>query len=713
MFVPSAHVAFAATLGFGGHAPAPPSDPPPAEAPSRPPYRTVVRAKVDEGAAARRSPGFVTVIVLDGPRRGAPRDGLAEALAAAPAVHVRSLGGLGQFGAVSIRGSAPQQVGMFLDGVPVGSSMAGLVDTGEVPIDGVSRIEIHRGYVPIAYGASAIGGAIDLVGATAITGARVEGGLGSWWTRRVGARIGVGPSRTRFGVGATYAGSTGGFPFYDDRGTIASGDDRTTRRVGNAYDRTVAQLRLDARRGRWRIGVHELAMIRRAGVPGPGSAQAVAAHNDHVTSRSIVRARRELGGAGGRIEWLAGVGVEGRRFRDPGGEVGVGVDDQRTTSLDLYLSPRWRTPLWRSAYLGVVADGRAERIAVDQRIARTDGAPDGDATRRRDALGAGLELEQFAWGDRIRLVPAIRVDAVVSRFAVAAGHGEQDDGGRDDVAWSPSPRMGARAALLPWLTLRASIGRYFRAPTLVELFGDRGYFVGNEALGPERGLVADGGLSIAVERRAGSLTGHVAGFWVRSRDLIQWVSAGAVARPENVAGARTRGLETAWAVRSANDHLELSAHYTLLDARDRSGDPGRDGNALPGRPAHDFWARSAFGWSFRPRGVAVEPRLSYTVEVVARTFLDPSGRYVLPPRALQAIGADVQVARRVLVALEVRNLLDIRATTVQIPVADARPLPVAITDFIGYPLPGRSLWASIRVDFDLGHRRRARHQEAA
>jgi iron complex outermembrane receptor protein len=695
LFVPTPHVALATTLGLAAPSP---SDPPLAEAQPRAPYRTVVRPRGSD--AAKRSPGFVTVIDTDRKDRGSTRDGLAESLAEAPAVHVRSLGGLGQFGAVSIRGSAPQQVGMFLDGVPLGSSMAGLVDTGEVPTDGISRVEIHRGYVPIAYGAAALGGAIDLIGSTP-EGASVEGGLGSWWTRRVGARIGVGTEKLRIGVGATYGGTVGNYRYYDDRGTTVSGDDRTARRSGNAYDRVVAQLRLEARRGAWRVRVHELAMVRRAGVPGPGSAQAVGAHTDQVVSRTIVRTRREIDRSrGARLEWLVGLGVEGRRFADPGGEVGLGVDDQRTTSVDVYLSPRWRTPLWRGAYLGLMADTRVEWIGIDQRVERVGGVPSGDATRRRIGVGAGVELEQFAWADRVQLVPAVRIDGIASGFAVADGRGEQDDQGRDDVAWSASPRLGARARVWGPLVLRGSFGRYFRAPTLVELFGDRGYFVGNEGLVPERGLVADGGVTIEHGAAFGSIVGHVAGFWVRTQELIQWIPAGSIARPENVAGARVRGLETSWALRSRRDRLELQVHYTLLDATDRSGDPGRDGNALPGRPRHDLFTRTSFGWEFTRRGVAVEPRVFHQVEVVARTFLDPSERYVLPPRAFQSIGAQLRIARRVLVALEVRNLLDVRSTTVQIPVAGSRPSPVATSDFIGYPLPGRSVWASFRVDFD-------------
>lgn len=690
---------------------APPSQPHAAADGSR--YRTVVRAKPPRRASSRQ-PGFVTVLTLDDPNRGSARDGLAEELSRAPATHVRSLGGLGQFASVSIRGSAPAQVAMFLDGVPIGSSMAGLVDLADLPVDGLSRIEVHRGHVPIAFGAAAIGGAIDLVSTPAADDdpdghARIEAGLGSWWTRQLAAELRATAGRTRWAVRAAYAGSTGAFGFYDDRGTRASSDDGISRRTGNAYDRVLTQLRLVARAGGWRIAAHQLVVGKRGGVPGPGSAQARAAGNDQLWSRSIVRARHDgIGRPGARLEWLLGLGVEARRFRDPLAELGVGRDDQRSLAFDLYLSPRLRLPLWRDAYVTVMTDARIEAIAIDQRVERPDGSPSGDATRRRAAVGAGIELEQFAWGDRLQLVPAVRIDAIASAFAVRGGQGEQDDRGRNGDTFAASPRVGLRLSPWRWLALRGSAGRYFRAPSLVELFGDRGFFVGNEGLVPERGWVVDGGVTLEHDGHAGSVQGHVAGFWTRTRDLIQWIAAGTIARPENIAGARVRGLESALTWASPDEHWSASINYTFLDSEDRSGAPGRDGRALPGRPRHDLFARSGFGWRFEPRGVAVEPRFDYTVELVAKTQLDPSDRYVLPPRALQSLGVRVRFVDRVSIGVELRNLLDVRTQTVVVPVGDRRPQPVAVADFIGYPLPGRSVWASLRIDLPhpmRGHRR--------
>ncbi len=699
--------AIVACVGAGATAPARERkpDPPAAEDEARP-YRTVVRAKTPTSrrrALERRSPGFATVVELEDPKAAPVRDGLAEVVARTPGVHVRSLGGLGQFSSVSIRGSTSQQVGVFLDGVPVTSSFAGLLDLADLPIEGMSRVEIHRGFVPIAFGAASLGGAIDLVSAApddARPHAHAMVGFGSFLTRQArGGVVLVPRRRLAIGMRVAYGGTRGNFPYFDDGGTpVSTVDDRTGERVNAGYDRVLGQLRIDARAGAWRIGVQELVSWKQQGIPGPAAAPAREAAQSEVVARTTASAGRAIGRPGGSLEWVLGLGVGRRRFVDPLAEIGVGDDDQVAVTIDAYISPRWRVPLWRGAFLTAMADQRTEWLAIDQRVERM---PSGDADRARLGFGAGAELEQFLWDGRVQLVPAVRVDGFVSRFAVADDEGEQDDEGTNSLSAGVSPRFGARVSPLEILSVRGSVGRFLRAPSLVELFGDRGFFVGNEGLRPEHGLAADGGVVVDVDRPRVRAYAQLAGFWSKSRDLIQWVSAGSVARPQNVAGARVRGLEAAANVADGEGMAELAIHYTLLDAVDRSGAPDRDGNALPGRPRHDLYTRASFGRAFAVRGVAVEPRVAYTVELVARTYLDPHERYVLPPRLLQGIGVELHVARRVHAGFEVRNLLDVRTSTVTLPIASDRPSVVPVADFIGYPLPGRSLWGTLRVDFDL------------
>ena len=661
-------------------------------------YRTVVRtpgrASDAQSRADRREPGFVTVVDVAGADGSRPADALPELLGRSVGVSIRSIGGLGQHSAISIRGSTAQQVGLFLDGVPLGGSLAGLLSPSDLPLDGLDRVEIHRGHVPLALGAG-IGGVVHLRHDPRCRGPelRALAGFGSYGAREARAAVQRRVRGACLDLRVGHAGATGDFPTLDTRGTLLNpADDRIVRRRNNHYDRLLAQGGVHGGRGRLRAGARQIVLWKDQGVPGPAAAQSQRAALRTLLARTLASVHDDRG----RHTWVAGLGVEARRYHDPGGEVGLGVDDERLLAFDAYLSPRLNVPLWTGANLHLLGEGRAEWIRVDERGVAAAGTT-GDARRARQALAAGVQLDQRL-GRRLRLTPSLRVDGIFSRFAAPPGAGEIDDRGRDQAHFGLSPRAAATLRLARGLDLRGSAGRYFRPPTLMELFGDRGYIVGNEGLDPERGAALDGGFVFAPPRRRRlTLRAEAAGFWVRAEDLIQWVQTGPVLQPQNLAGARLRGLELglhllAWRA------LTVDANYTLLATLNESPEASMRGRQLPGRPLHELFARAAVGRRLPGRASALEPRVFYTVEHIAGTFLDPSERYGLPPRTLHGLGGELHLAARLHLVIEIRNLLDARVARWTPPIAGARPVDVPITDFIGYPLPGRSLWASLRID---------------
>ena len=302
----------------------------------------------------------------------------------------------------------------------------------------------------------------------------------------------------------------------------------------------------------------------------------------------------------------------------------------------------------------------------------------------------------------------MRVDAIASRFAVAADAGEQDDNGRDDARVGFAPRLGTRIRVSERWSIRATVGRAFRPPNLAELFGDRGYVVGNEGLRPETSTTADGGLVFDHAGRRLDAYAQASAFSVWAHDLIQWVAAGPTTRPVNVDAARIRGTELAAVLEPHRRYLRLQATYTFLDTVADVDDPAQNGRPLPGRPAHELFASTSAGWPTRIRGVAFEPRVSYTVDVIAGSYLDPSGRLALPPRALQAIGVQLQLAQRLWLSATVRNLLDVRTAETTLAIDTATPTPTPVSDFLGFPLPGRSLWVQARVDIPWRRKERRR-----
>ena len=92
---------------------------------------------------------------------------VASALEDVPGIVVSRSGPAGSSASVSLRGTAPNQTLVLIDGRPLGGAQIGTLDLGAVPTAGVERIEIVEGSGATLYGNGAIGGVINIITATA------------------------------------------------------------------------------------------------------------------------------------------------------------------------------------------------------------------------------------------------------------------------------------------------------------------------------------------------------------------------------------------------------------------------------------------------------------------------------------------------------------------------------------------------------------------
>ncbi len=671
---------------------------------AEPAYRTVVRERRGDDRLERsaradaRAVGFVDVVDTYRATRARPSDAWTDALREVPGVYVRSYGGLGRFTAISVRGSSAAQVQVLYEGVPVEDSVAGLADLSSLSADFVSSATLHRGYVPVRFGGAALGGVLRL---SADRGdraeARVRLGIGSFGAYELRGSLvrPVGRRGLALAGSAAVAGAEGDFPYLDPGAPHDPFDDRTRIRRNNDYGRISARLALRWRRRGVRAWVEPLAQIRDRGVPGPAGAAWTGARSTERFVWLVSGADLPLPRPGSRVRLRGSVRGILRTFRDPDGTVGLGRNDQVQRTADAFSAAALRIAAWRGAFVEVSADARFEGTRLEDRLAAPGHAP----PRRRLRVGTGLELEQSFARGLLLVAAGDRIEALDSHFAAAGDDPLTAAAARNSVRFGHTPRLGVRLRPHRAVRLRASAGRYFRPPTLVELFGDRGYAVGNAALRPESGWNADGGLAFDVPVSGGArLQGTAAGFFTRAEDLIAWVQAGFVTRPENFPGARIAGAEGRLDARFLGGAGDLHAAYTFLHTANLDPDPARHGKPLPGRPAHHATAGLSLAPEVAPDGVRLRPQVGYEVELVAATALDPSGRYVLPARIFHAITFGLTVDERLRLSLAVRNLADRRTAYVRPPVGNVDgPIRVPIADVLGYPLPGRSLWLSVAV----------------
>ncbi|MGB1277500.1 MAG: TonB-dependent receptor plug domain-containing protein, partial [Nannocystaceae bacterium] len=397
--------------------------------------------------------------------------------------------------------------------------------------------------------------------------------------------------RTALSSDLSYAGSSGEFLFFNDHATPQyTNDDSFDYRQNNAYNRGLGRLRVDHRRGPWRLMSQGFALYKHQGIAGVAGAPSPGSTLTTGLGKLMIAAtrRRLTARPGGHLRWLASAGHTGRTFVEASNS---GAPRQHTRVVDTFFSPQLRLPLWRGAFTTLVADQRSEWIRVQTKSgdpARVLGAQD----RARHRFGVGLEVEQFMLNNRLRVVPAIRVEALRSRFPAGDAPDQlaTTDRIRSDVA--ASPRIGVRLRLAPGLDLRSSVGRYFRPPTVLELFGDRGAIRGNEELLPEQGTAIDGGLTL--DRALGTrhhVYSQLAGFHRSGRDTIAMLPTGTAVRAFNLAGTRVLGLEAAISLALWSRHVELAANYTLMPTRNLEAGASGGSRPLPGRPLHQLFVR--------------------------------------------------------------------------------------------------------------------------
>jgi iron complex outermembrane receptor protein len=239
----------------------------------------------------------------------------------------------------------------------------------------------------------------------------------------------------------------------------------------------------------------------------------------------------------------------------------------------------------------------------------------------------------------------------------------------------PIARLALVKEICRWLSLRANGGRYARLPSLIELYGNTGYLVGNVGLRPESGINADFGPRVSWEGDSGRLLWSTAGFVSLVDDLIQYRIGNGRARPENLGSARILGIESD-ARLELGRHLRAVVSATFTDARDTSTVESAHGKQLPFRPRYRFYARPEW------RVVQIASRTALGIyadcDVTASNYLDSANIVPVPGRVLFGAGVYADFPGGFSVRASGRNLANSH-----------------IYDISNYPLPGREFYLTL------------------
>lgn len=594
-----------------------------------------------------------------------------------PSVHVRRLGPEGSFASLSVRGSAPSQVGVVLGGIPLTSAADPAFDVGALPLWPGASFRVYRGFAPATLGTTGyLGGVLAIDPPSPAMGGRTEvwtaaGSFGSLKLRLGDLRRVNG---VEIGSGFFASRSDGDFGYFSQK-ILGTGPITEIQRT-NAGQIVVGGIeRVKVERPWGSVAALIFADARKLGVPGTVRYSTSNRFVSLSTTRLVIGLEGTVRtGKIGALRLLGWARRETSTLDDPAAELDTTHATTTKSAVEAAgLSTSWRGRPIEPLTIAVVLDGRGERFVPLSSQGRLNSTP-----ASRLAAGLGVELE---WRPTAKLTVSASARADARRDDATGTI--TSDGARLGVLgdFFPTGHAGASLRLSDAAVLSAHLGALARPPSFSELYGNGASLLANPKLTKERSFSADLGLAGDVGDARLAFGYELVGFVSAARDLIIFQPFGrATFRASNVDRALIGGAEVTATLAARGLKNQIS--YTLLIAQNQT-----DGRPLPGRPRHDL----AYDASYRFGPVKVR----YGVDLVSGVLVD--GQLPLPPRIFHSTGAalDVPGVRGLRAAVEVQNLFDQRLLWIPSR-ATGGPVPYPVSDFLGYPLPGRTIWATLR-----------------
>ncbi len=627
----------------------------PSPAPRRPPPAPVAIGFVDESrtivvTAARTEQAVgdsavATQVIRREAIEASGAENLAELLEEQPGLQVlRAFAGAGGAG-VQMQGLDPKYTLILVDGQRATGRVNNTIDLSRFPAEDIEQVEIVKGPGSALYGSDAIAGVINIITRKTRRAREAEAHAshGSFDTQDLSGRVGLRRGRWGTGLSAGWHHTRG---FDRDPGTLATTGN--AQNILNLSQWTELRVRSDVKL----VATADAQQRDLRGVDS-GATRAVFDRRNLTRTASLTFGPEITWAVPARLRLTGHIAYFDDRYS---------LDQRGSDDLDELQRTRDTLGQISAQYDHLVAGKHMFTAGVETQLEglSTPRLETGRGARQR--LGLFVQDEWRVLADsRLVIVPGGRFD-LDSQFGAYA-----------------TPRLALRVDPHPDLTLRASAGLGYRAPSFRELYlsfanPSAGYRVtGNPDLVPETSR----GLTVGFLVRAGSfaqLEAHAFANDLRNLITTDTTSAMAVGQSLfqyiNIGSARTRGLEAVFGLRVLR-HFSCDTSYTLSDTLDRERV-----RALPGKPRHS----GSFRLQFHHRGAGTMAQLRMGVQGRQQYYVDADADGVDETLGLAPYATlDLRVAQdifkgRMSLFFGVDNLLD---------AGDALYLPLVPRSFYG------------------------------
>jgi outer membrane cobalamin receptor len=626
------------------------------------------------------SPGMVTVIRPE--ERAGEQRSLPDLLEEVPGLRVIRLQGRNGYATASVRGSASSQVAVYVDGLLTNLQSESAVDLSAIPVEDVLRIEVYKGYIPVQFGAQAMGGVVNIV--TKFPEKRrmdLSLGMGSFGRRKGTLSYAAPLGEGKFFGSLGYETYDGDFSYRNDNGTAyVGGDDYAGRRRGNGFENSDALLKWEdahwKARASWSGRERDLSLTApgadRPGVPQPKSASLDTDRWDFSLGRTQ---------AYGPATWGAEIFYTGqnklydsrRAPREPTSIGGINVRESEYDASRFGLSLKANMPLGERHFFEFLAEYSDEELGVE-----------GDALH--EYLGGIARYDRKDWN--LNLQDTIALDGTGTFLATPSLRWHQLDE-EDHFTW----QLALSKEFSPRWMVKAAYGSYARSPNLYERYGDGAFIIPAEGdLRWETGTQFDAGVlwngtanALGEDARANV---SLSAFWRETDDLLEFLmTSPRYGRYFNVAKSEVKGVELETALDWGKWNIALSGTWMdgVNKTPDRAGSVRYDGKKLPNRPEWSGTLRIARKFA----GGAVFAEYRY----VGKNYADSSEKILFDARNLFNVGFKYSLSPAAHFAVGVNDVFDDADGWRMRP--DGMNGPARM---LWYPVEGRSYYLTLDMD---------------
>lgn len=393
---------------------------------------------------------------------------VADVIELSPSVQIQDSGEQGSSQSVSVRGAPSQQTHIYVDGVlqsNVGGSGGYL---SQIPLADIERIEIYPSAVPLQFSQASPGGAINIVRRQIDRKqAKVTLEAGSFGHKRGAVSADWRNQNWLAGGYLEAVSADNDFNYLNDNGTPDfTGDDSTQTRNNAEYESLSGSLKVGYQTDDINAHVRFDAADSKKNLPHWNNRNIDDTFYQQAdwTLQAGVSANQWLPNLDSSVRWQTN--QQDGHFSDPGNNIGISNND----SYDTLTSTQW---LHHSAVFLPFG-----LLAINNEL-HNDGYALED-----DLNGTSLDASRQQFNNSVG-VEWFVTDVVTATGALRHVWYEDEQGGdkqqESQIGW----QLGARADFEE-ITLQVNLQQASRQPNLLERFGARGSFEGNDGLISER-----------------------------------------------------------------------------------------------------------------------------------------------------------------------------------------------------------------------------------